>query len=88
MRIPDQVTARQAETATARDQAIDLADSCNNHRDMLRNCLQWMDQTAMDKAIFDCLAFASMLEVNGWTEADDEPVETSTDYCARLGFDM
>jgi hypothetical protein len=42
----------------------------------------------MDIAIFDCLAFASMLEVNGWTEADDEPVETSTDYCARLGFDM
>ena len=61
MRILDQVTARQAETATARDQAIDLADECNNHRDMLRNCLQWMDQTAI----------ASMLEVNGWTETDD-----------------
>ena len=78
MRIPDQVTARQAETATARDLAIDLADSCNNHRDMLRNCLQWMDQTAI----------ASMLEVNGWTETDDEPVETRTDYCARMGHDM
>ena len=78
MRIPDQVTARQAETASARDQAIDLADSCNNHRDMLRNCLQWMDQTAI----------ASMLEVNGWIETDDEPVETRTDYCARMGHDM
>ena len=44
--ILDQVTARQAATASARDQAIDLADECNNHRDMLRNCLQWMDQTA------------------------------------------
>ena len=78
MRILDQVTARQAETASARDQAIDLADNCNNHRDMLRNCLQWMDQTAI----------ASMLEVNGWIEADDEPVETRTDYCERMGFDM
>ena len=46
---------------TARDQAIDLADECNNHRDMLRNCLQWMDQTAI----------AAMLEVNGWTTPDD-----------------
>ena len=47
MRILDQVTARQAATATARDHAIDLADECNNHRDMLRNCLQWMDHTAI-----------------------------------------
>tara|TARA_R110000796_G_scaffold3525_1_gene13736 strand:- start:63 stop:263 length:201 start_codon:yes stop_codon:yes gene_type:complete len=59
--ILDKVTARQAATASARDQAIDLADECNNHRDMLRNCLQWMDQTAI----------ASMLEVNGWTTPDD-----------------
>ena len=56
MHILDQITARQAETATARDQAIDLADDCNNHRAMLINCLQWMDQTAI----------ASMLEANDW----------------------
>ena len=56
MHILDQITARQAETATARDQAIDLADECNNHRAMLINCLQWMDQTAI----------ASMLEANDW----------------------
>jgi len=62
MRILDQVTARQAATATARDQAIDLADECNNHRDMLRNCLQWMDQTAI----------ASMLETNGWVTYNDD----------------
>ena len=76
--ILNQVTARQAATATARDQAIDLADECNNHRDMLRNCLQWMDQTAI----------AAMLEVNGWVEVDDEPTETRTEYCARMGHDM
>jgi len=63
MHILDQVTARQAATATAtaRDQAIDLADECNNHRNMLRNCLQYMDQTAI----------AAMLAVNGWTTPDD-----------------
>ena len=47
MHILDQVTARQALTAAARDHAIDLADECNNHRAMLINCLQWMDQTAI-----------------------------------------
>jgi len=80
MHILDQITARQAETATARDQAIDLADDCNNHRDMLRNCLQWMDQTAI----------AAMLEVNGWTDEETatEPTETRTEYCARMGHDM
>jgi len=62
MHILDQVTARQAATATARDQAIDLADECNNHRDMLRNCLQFMDQTAI----------ASMLETNGWVTYNDD----------------
>ena len=62
MHILDQITARQAETATARDQAIDLADECNNHRDMLINCLQWMDQTAI----------ASMLETNGWVTYNDD----------------
>ena len=61
MHILNQVTARQAATASARDQAIDLADECNNHRDMLRNCLQYMDQTAI----------AAMLAVNGWTTPDD-----------------
>ena len=61
MHILDQVTARQAATATARDQAIDLADDCNNHRAMLINCLQFMDQTAI----------ASMLEVNGWTDNEE-----------------
>jgi len=39
MHILDQVTARQAETETVRDQAIDLADDCNNHRAMLINRL-------------------------------------------------
>jgi len=62
MHILDQVTARRAATATARDQAIDLADECNNHRDMLRNCLQFMDQTAI----------ASMLETNGWVTYNDD----------------
>jgi len=62
MHILDQITARQAETATARDQAIDLADECNNHRAMLINCLQWMDQTAI----------ASMLETNGWVTYNDD----------------
>jgi hypothetical protein len=61
MHILDQVKDRQAAAATARDQALDRADECNQHRAMLRNCLQWMDQTAI----------ASMLEVNGWIEADD-----------------
>ena len=69
---------RILEAATARDQAIDLADECNNHRDMLRNCLQWMDQTAI----------ASMLEANGWIEADGETAETRTEYCDRMGHDM
>ena len=50
------------ETETVRDQAIDLADECNNHRDMLRNCLQFMDQTAI----------ASMLETNGWVTYNDD----------------
>ena len=61
MHILDQITARQAETATARDQAIDLADDFNNHRAMLINCLQWMDHTAI----------ALMLEANSWTTPDD-----------------
>ena len=79
MHILDQVTARQAATATARDQAIDLADECNNHRDMLRNCLQWMDQTAI----------AAMLEVNGWTTPEpylQQPTETRIEYCDRIGI--
>ena len=58
----DQVTARQAATATAPDQAIDLADDCNNHRAMLINCLQWMDHTAI----------ALMLEANGWVTYNDD----------------
>jgi len=62
MRILDQVTARQAETETVRDQAIDLADDCNNHRAMLINCLQWMDHTAI----------ALMLEANGWVTYNDD----------------
>ena len=62
MHILDQVTARRAATATARDQAIDLADECNNHRDMLRNCLQWMDHAAI----------ALMLEANGWVTYNDD----------------
>ena len=62
MRILDQVTARQAATATARDQAIDLADDFNNHRDMLINCLQWMDHAAI----------ALMLEANGWVTYNDD----------------
>ena len=49
--------------ATARDQALDRADECNQHRAMLRNCLQWMDQAAI----------ASMLEANGWIESHPEP---------------
>jgi len=61
-RILDQVTARQAATATARDQAIDLADDFNNHRAMLINCLQWMDHTAI----------ALMLEANSWVTYDDD----------------
>ena len=79
MHILDQVTARQAATASARDQAIDLADECNNHRDMLRNCLQWMDQTAI----------AAMLEVNGWTTPEpylQQPTETRIEYCDRIGI--
>jgi len=50
------------ETETVRDQAIDLADECNNHRDMLRNCLQWMDHAAI----------ALMLEANGWVTYNDD----------------
>ena len=75
MHILDQITARQAETATARDQAIDLADECNNHRAMLINCLQWMDHRAM---LINCLqwmdhtAIASMLETNGWVTYNDD----------------
>jgi len=62
MHILDQVTARQAETETVRDQAIDFADDFNNHRAMLINCLQWMDHTAI----------ALMLEANGWVTYNDD----------------
>jgi len=62
MHILDQVTARQASTATARDRAINFADDFNNHRAMLINCLQWMDHTAI----------ALMLEANSWVTYDDD----------------
>ena len=80
MHILDQITARQAETATARDQAIDLADDCNNPRAMLINCLQWMDHAAI----------SSMLEVNGWTDNEtlyDYEGLTKSEYRQRVGLD-
>jgi len=80
MRILDQVTARQAATATARDQAIDLADECNNHRAMLINCLQWMDHAAI----------SAMLEVNGWTDGEtvyDYEGLTKSEYRRIAGLD-
>jgi len=80
MHILNQVAARQAATATARDQAIDLADECNNHRAMLRNCLQWMDHTAI----------AAMLEVNGWTDGEtfyDYEGLTKSEFRQSAGLD-
>lgn len=53
----------EAEAATARDQALDRADECNQHRAMLRNCLQCMDHATV----------VWMLEANDWIEAQPEP---------------